>query len=166
MTPESQKPEEYLDRRGFLVRMTAILGGAIALVLGGSGAAYVLSPALRRKKEEWIEVTTAGAIPEGVPTKVDYVKRQADGWMMIEGRSSVWLLKQKNEMTAFDPKCTHLGCPYRWDEAKETFVCPCHTAVFSKTGEVVSGPPPRALDRFPVKIERGIVSILPESKAA
>lgn len=158
---------EDMTRRKFLTWMTALMGGAVAAVLGGSGAAYVLSPAWRKKQEEWVEVASLGAVPDGVPTKVDYVKRKMDGWMTIEGKSSVWILKQKTgELTAFDPKCTHLGCPYRWDQEKEAFLCPCHTAVFSKSGEVVSGPPPRPLDRFPVKVEKGVILILPEGKAA
>ncbi len=157
---------EDMTRRRFLTWATALLGGMVAAVLGGSGAAYVLSPAWRKKQEEWVEVTSLGAVPDGVPTKVDYVKRKMDGWMAIEGKSSVWILKQKTELIAFDPKCTHLGCPYRWDQDKEAFLCPCHTAVFSKSGEVVSGPPPRPLDRFPIKVEKGVIFILPEGKAA
>jgi menaquinol-cytochrome c reductase iron-sulfur subunit len=69
-------------------------------------------------------------------------------------------------VTAFDPHCTHLGCPYRWDAAKEAFLCPCHSGVFNKQGVVQSGPPPRPLDRYGVRVQQGIVSILPSRQSA
>jgi Rieske Fe-S protein len=43
---------------------------------------------------------------------------------------------------------------------QEEFFCPCHNGVFDKDGNVVSGPPPRPLDRFEVKVEDDQLFIL------
>ena len=56
--------------------------------------------------------------------------------------------------------CTHLGCRVRWIADQEQFFCPCHNGVFDKDGTVVSGPPPRPLDRYEVKVEGETVYIL------
>lgn len=48
--------------------------------------------------------------------------------------------------------CTHLGCLPRWVETNEQFECPCHGSKFSLDGGYITGPAPRALDRFPVEI--------------
>lgn len=152
------------DRRRFLSHMTMVLGGAISAVLGWNVGRYFVSPIWKQKKENFVEVSSLENLPKGIPVSVNYIQRKTDGWMTIEGLNSVWLLREDNQVIAFNPRCTHLGCPYSWDQEKDIFVCPCHTAVFSKTGEVVSGPPPRPLDRFPIKIENGIIMILPESK--
>jgi menaquinol-cytochrome c reductase iron-sulfur subunit len=167
MCASNLKPNEpeSPQRRTFLIGLITAMGSFIALILGGSGAFYFLSPAWRSKKEDWVEVGPVDAIKTGDPVKLDYVKRKMDGWNVIESPSSVWIVEQKGEWVAYDPHCTHLGCPYRWDSAQQKFLCPCHGAVFSKDGTVVSGPPPKPLNRFPAKVEGGIIYVLPEGKA-
>lgn len=49
---------------------------------------------------------------------------------------------------AISTRCAHLGCPVRWVEAAERFICPCHGGVYDLLGRRVSGPPVRPLDRF------------------
>jgi Rieske Fe-S protein len=41
----------------------------------------------------------------------------------------------------------------RWIADQEVFLSPCHNGVFDREGKVISGPPPRPLDRYEVKIE-------------
>jgi len=152
------------SRRSFFKYVTMFLGGVISVVIGGNATRYFIAPAWKQKRETWIKVAQFHVLPNGIPVSLNYIQRKLDGWMTIQGLDSVWLLRENENLTAFNPKCTHLGCPYRWDESQSVFICPCHTAVFSKTGEVVSGPPPRPLDRFPVKVENGMVMVLPELK--
>ena len=49
--------------------------------------------------------------------------------------------------------CTHLGCLVEYDKNKSRLLCPCHAGVYSLDGNVVSGPPPKPLRKFPVKVE-------------
>jgi menaquinol-cytochrome c reductase iron-sulfur subunit len=60
-----------------------------------------------------------------------------------------------NKVVAYGPQCTHLGCAYHWDEAKNEFICPCHSSIFSIDGKVVAGPAPRPLDRYETKVTGG-----------
>jgi cytochrome b6-f complex iron-sulfur subunit len=49
--------------------------------------------------------------------------------------------------------CTHLGCLVDYDKAQKRIVCPCHGAIFDLDGNVLSGPPPRPLPKFPLQVE-------------
>ena len=53
-----------------------------------------------------------------------------------------------NQYIAISTRCMHLGCPVRFVEAAERFICPCHGGVYDFTGKVDGGPPVRPLDRF------------------
>ena len=57
------------------------------------------------------------------------------------------------EIVAFSQKCTHLGCVVFYEAEEERWHCPCHEGNFDlRTGEVLSGPPPRPLGRIDVEI--------------
>jgi cytochrome b6-f complex iron-sulfur subunit len=49
--------------------------------------------------------------------------------------------------------CTHLGCLVDYQEAKGRILCPCHAGIYDIEGNVVSGPPPKPLPKFPFRIE-------------
>ena len=65
------------------------------------------------------------------------------------------------EFIALSTRCMHLGCPVRFVEASERFICPCHGGVYDFTGSVSGGPPVRPLDRFFTRVEGGQVEIGP-----
>ncbi|MFQ5854399.1 MAG: ubiquinol-cytochrome c reductase iron-sulfur subunit [Anaerolineae bacterium] len=176
--------KEGVGRRRFLHGVVVAIGGVIGTLLGLPIVSYFLSPALEDNEiyaqvdrlsrpkwlvstgsssgggSTWTAVTDVSEIPEGSPVEKAYAWRRKEGWMTTSGRSSVWLIKHEDgTFTAFDPHCTHLGCPYSWSEEEALFLCPCHDAAFDITGRVVKGPPPRALDHYEVKIEDGEILI-------
>jgi menaquinol-cytochrome c reductase iron-sulfur subunit len=147
---------ESLSRRNFLKWAVAMMGSAIAAVLGVLGGGYILTPLFKREEERWIELGRTHDFLPGTPTKVEYIERKRDAWITTEKRASAWVLtRDGKDFAVFDPRCTHLGCPFRWDASKSQFLCPCHNGVFGIDGAVVAGPPPRPLDRYSVKISRG-----------
>jgi menaquinol-cytochrome c reductase iron-sulfur subunit len=60
---------------------------------------------------------------------------------------------------AISTRCMHLGCPVRYVQASQRFICPCHGGVYGFDGKVVGGPPVRPLDRFETKVEAGRVYV-------
>lgn len=149
-----------------MARAISGLSALIAAVLGGSGLGYFISPAFTKREEDWIDLGRASDFKPNTPAKVDFVSRKRDAWATIESRASAWVITPNGrDFIAYDPKCTHLGCPYRWDDETKRFLCPCHTATFDADGRVVSGPPPRPLDRYPAKLVGGRLLVRPVAGA-
>ncbi len=60
---------------------------------------------------------------------------------------------------AISTRCAHLGCPVRYIQASQKFVCPCHGGVYGFEGQVEGGPPVRPLDRFYTRVRAGRVEV-------
>jgi cytochrome b6-f complex iron-sulfur subunit len=49
--------------------------------------------------------------------------------------------------------CTHLGCLVDYQKDNTRLLCPCHAGTYDLSGNVTSGPPPKPLPQFPLKVE-------------
>ena len=147
--------EKSVSRRNFLKYSIYGIGGLIAAALAVPLARYFFAPALGSREEgEWITAARTDEIPVGTPTRVEYEERKNDSWIVTTHRKSAWIVTEDGQnFVLFDPHCTHLGCPYTWVEEQGRFECPCHAGVFARDGTVISGPPPRPLDRVVSRVE-------------
>ena len=143
-----------ISRRKFLGYLIGGIGGVIGAVVAAPLVGYFLSPAWRKSKSLLTPIARTSDIPIGVPTFVTYEERMRDGWFVSTLSKGAWVVtKDGKEFIVFDPRCTHLNCPYYWDKQKEIFQCPCHDGRFDIDGNVTGGPPPRPLDRLEVMVE-------------
>jgi cytochrome b6-f complex iron-sulfur subunit len=56
-------------------------------------------------------------------------------------------------------KCVHLGCRVPWCQSSQWFECPCHGSKYNRVGEKQGGPAPRGLDRFPLEVSGGSITV-------
>jgi cytochrome b6-f complex iron-sulfur subunit len=88
----------------------------------------------------------------------------ADGVRLLHlPEGPVMLEKTDNGVRAFSAVCTHLGCIIQWHPEAKQFICPCHGGKYNLNGDVVSGPPPRPLEKIEVKLRDGQVFVLMQS---
>ena len=105
------------------------------------------SPIWKKDNPVRTPVATLSEIPVGIPSYVTYELRLRDGWYVTTVSQGVWVVnKGSGNISIFDPRCTHLNCPFYLDEKTQVFQCPCHDGKFDIDGNVVGGPPPRPLD--------------------
>jgi cytochrome b6-f complex iron-sulfur subunit len=67
-------------------------------------------------------------------------------------KPGVVLRTPDGDIRAFSAVCTHLDCTVQYRADRSQLWCPCHDGSYDLAGNVVSGPPPRPLERFTVRI--------------
>ena len=155
-------PGSDIGRRGFFLTGIFGLWGIIGASLSVLSLRYLFFPPKAQKEDPWVKATTLSELTVNSPEEVVFRRNRVDGWKISSEKVSAWIVKQSDDRAvAFVPQCTHLGCAYHWDESKSSFVCPCHSSVFSIDGKVLSGPAPRQLDRYAVRVERGDLMVGP-----
>jgi menaquinol-cytochrome c reductase iron-sulfur subunit len=152
--------DRKISRRDFMKMVIAGISGVIGAAIGVPAIAYVVGPALQKGIDEWIRLGSVNKVEVNIPTLFKTVIQKQTGWINAEEEFSAYVLTENGQdFTVMSNICTHLGCRVRWIAEKEGFFCPCHNGVFSKDGSVVSGPPPRPLDRFESKVEDGVLFV-------
>lgn len=154
--------ENKINRRDFLGVATWAIGGLISAGMGIPAIAYIIGPALHDDKtQDWIRLGSTSKVELGTPSLFKARIERRAGWIVEEEKLSIYVLTGNGrDFIAMSNVCTHLGCRVRWISGREQFYCPCHDGIFDKEGNVVSGPPPRPLDRYEVKVENDQLFIL------
>jgi len=150
--PDSTTPSSPLATPIGRRRALAVIGSSVAgmVLLEGCGPGATPPP------RGWVQVDVDPATLQlDTPVSVRFAGS-------VEGTSlegSAWLvLREAGELVAFDPRCPHAHCAYELTDEK-TFSCLCHDAFFDLDGNVLSGPPPRPLDEFRVRVMDGRVEL-------
>jgi cytochrome b6-f complex iron-sulfur subunit len=134
------KSESNQQRRTFL----GILLGGVGVTLTG----FLAWPIFR-----FLSPRTGTGEGGQVRVPKKDVKLGGAHFFSFQGHPAVLLQPKAGEYVALTAVCTHLGCIVKWDDTAEEFLCPCHGGRFSTDGKVLSGPPPKPLASYTVKIE-------------
>ena len=162
---------ETVTRRGLMTGGALAAGGIASAAFLLPSVGFALGPIFNNEEvnDDWQDV---GA--ESDFNDVTYVSKVATLVTNVgeSGKTTVYIRKATPEdkspsdkgkapmpYVAISTRCAHLGCPVRYVQASEKFICPCHGGVYGKGGEVEGGPPVRPLDRFYTKAEKGRVYI-------
>ena len=149
-----------LSRRKFLATLSIGLGALAAALAGIPIVGFILGPLLKQSPEIWRAVGLVDSFEVGKTVAVSFLDPSPLPWAGVTAKSAAWLRRDsQQEFTAFSVNCTHLGCPVRWLDTANLFMCPCHGGVYYNDGVVAAGPPPKPLPRYPVRIQNGQVEI-------
>ncbi len=147
------------ERRRFLTKLSVALGGIGAALASIPSIGFLLG--LRKPPQVWRTVGKVDDFKVGTTVNVAFQDSSPLSWSGVTAQTAAWLRRNaEQEFIAFSMNCTHLGCPIRWLSEANLFMCPCHGGVFYSDGRVASGPPPKPLNQYPVRVENGEVQIL------
>jgi menaquinol-cytochrome c reductase iron-sulfur subunit len=153
-------PAAVVGRRKFLGRLSLLLSLCGSALVGVPIVGFLLSPLIERVPRIWRAVGAVDSFVVGTTVEVAFADASSLPWAGVTGRTAAWLRREsEHEFIAFSINCTHLGCPVRWLSEADLFMCPCHGGVYYRDGQVASGPPPRPLARYPVRVRAGQVEI-------
>jgi len=129
-----------VDRRGFL-RTLLFLLGSTALASFVYPLVRFLAPPGKEAKGSKVTLKKSD-LPSGSAQDI-----------VIDNTPAVVLNLPDKGFVAISKVCTHLGCLVEYDASKKRLLCPCHAGIYSLDGSVVSGPPPKPLQKYPVKVQ-------------
>ena len=75
-----------------------------------------------------------------------------EGRVIRYGGEKLALYKdEQGELHALSPVCTHMKCSVAWNNAEQSWDCPCHGSRFSYEGKVLTGPADHDLEKVELK---------------
>src|SRR3989304_7264490 len=93
---------DYNSRRTFLAKLITLISGTIGVVLGVVLAGFAISPALKKKEKDWVEIGEVQGLEANEPKEVIYYYTKKDGWLSKRVKSLVYVLKnEKDEIIVF-----------------------------------------------------------------
>jgi menaquinol-cytochrome c reductase iron-sulfur subunit len=158
--PSAVDPQT-LRRRKFLNWLCIGMGGASVGSIVWAVIGFMLAPLESDSKGVWRAVGKVDDFDVGSTTIVKLEDASTVSWAGYAGKTAAWLRRDgKATFTCFSINCTHLGCPVRWIDTAELFMCPCHGGVYYQDGSVAAGPPPKPLPQYEVRVRFGTVEVL------
>jgi menaquinol-cytochrome c reductase iron-sulfur subunit len=160
---------ETVSRRRFMTGTVHTAGAIAVAAFTIPSLGFAIGPVFEQTEKRWESVGPIADFPDDtyIPRTLTISPGIGD-----VGKSTVYIRKystqrdstpkdQYSEYIAISTRCMHLGCPVRFVEASQRFICPCHGGVYDFEGKVDGGPPVRPLDRFYTRIRNGNVEVGP-----
>lgn len=121
-------------------------------LLGGSVAASLASffyPVVKYLNPPAVAEASVNEVSAG---KVQDLKLNSGKIVKFGNKPALLVRIGETDWRAFSAVCTHLNCTVQYQEASHQIWCACHNGMYDLHGRVVSGPPPRPLEEYTVKV--------------
>jgi Rieske Fe-S protein len=129
------------DRRTFLDAVLMVGFVSTAAAMAYPVARYLVPPPSGEPETASVVAAKASALPPN------------SGLVFKFGsRPGIVVRTPDGELRAFSAVCTHLDCTVQYKADTSQMWCACHNGLYDLAGNVVSGPPPRPLERFAVNL--------------
>lgn len=136
-------PDELreLPRRTFLDAILGIGFVSTAISILYPVWRYVIPPAAAEPATDSV-----------IAGKVSEFKPNTGALLKFGTRPAILVRTSDGQWKAFNAVCSHLECTVQYKAETSQIWCACHNGFYDLSGAVVSGPPPRPLENFTVKL--------------
>ena len=93
----------------------------------GTAAAMILTDIILGRDNPWTEVYDPSRSKPGEP-------------LSVQEEKVATYLDSQGVLYTLNPSCRHMGCQVSWNEAENTWDCPCHGSRYNARGEVIQSP--------------------------
>ena len=129
------------NRRKFVNSLLGLGGIGSLLTIIYPAFSFLIPPKSTKPKVNSVKAGMAAEFPSNSSKIVKF------------GRIPVLLVKsEEGNFIALSATCTHLDCIVQYKEDTKQVWCACHNGLYDLKGRNVSGPPPRSLDNYIVKV--------------
>jgi cytochrome b6-f complex iron-sulfur subunit len=129
------------DRRRFLDALLAVGFVSTAVAIAYPVSRFQIPPASGEPA-----TVSAGA------GRAATLKANSGRIFKFGSRPGIVVRTADGDIRAFSAVCTHLECTVQFKADTAQLWCACHNGTYDLGGNVVSGPPPRALEKFVVNL--------------
>jgi Rieske Fe-S protein len=148
---------ETVTRRRFMTGAAHGAGAIAAAAFTLPALGFALGPVFERTEASWEAVGSPAEFPNDtyipkVITTTYGIGEAGKTTAYIRAHNQAIDPPQLGAFIALSSRCMHLGCPVRYVDAAQRFICPCHGGVYDFLGKVAGGPPVRPLDRFATRV--------------
>ena len=109
----------------------------------GTAAAMILTDIILGRDNPWSEVyDPSRAKPDLLSIKEEASKLEPGQGAIIEKETEKVAAYRDSlgVLYTLNPLCRHMGCQVSWNEAENTWDCPCHGSRYNARGEVIQSP--------------------------
>jgi Rieske Fe-S protein len=149
MVTEIQEPEE--TRRRWLTWFLSTSVGLFLIAVLYPVSRYLMPPQIEESPARTARLAVTPA----------EVKPNSGQIFKFGSRPGLLIRTPSGELRAFSAICTHLACIVQYRPDLGHIWCACHNGHFDLNGKNITGPPPRPLERYVLKVqqERIVVSL-------
>jgi cytochrome b6-f complex iron-sulfur subunit len=134
-----------MERRSFLKILTSILGLSALGTLVYPLFRYIFF--VENTSQQAVVTVSRANFPEGTAKN------------LVVGDTPAIIIHKPAGYIVLSRVCTHLGCLVNYHKDRQLLICPCHNGIYDLDGNVISGPPPRPLPKFPFTVEGDKIKI-------
>jgi Rieske Fe-S protein len=111
----------------------------------GTVAGLLMADIILERPNTWRELYRPSRVKHAISASVPAGQGKV---VEIDGDKLALYRDPHGVLHVLSAACTHMGCTVQWNNAAQSWDCPCHGGRYRPTGEILCAPPTQALKQW------------------